>query len=817
MREKFKPAKYDKRGDLATFHHFQRAFGLHQKGRLEKAESLYRQVPKTSPHHCEALYQLGVIAVQRGDWTLAVTQILEAIKYNSNNPTYHGSLGWAYHCCGRYNDAIKSYQTALSFNPRLAAVYVNLGNALIADGKVEAAIKSYRSAITTDASLVEAHFNLANALKTKGDFDEAIQFYRKALACRSDFIEAHYNLANTLLALDRHDEAISHYQTCLAYKADWSEACINLGIALINNGQIEAAIASYEKAIRPNRSSPEAFNNLGNALLSTGRRKEAKSCFQRALSIKPDYAEAQFNRGHIYLEEGQTRMSIRCFRTAIELKHDFAEAFNYLGIAYSRNNQSIAAVDCFKKAITLKPDYIEAQGYLVHHLQSLCDWQPLQEAEVLLDRMEQRIWSRNDEFIEAPFIHISRCTDLRRNLKVARSCSRAIEKSLKPYRRFFLKDARREKTSKITVGYLSSDFYDHATAHLMRGVFELHDRRHFVIDAYSYGPDDGSHYRQHIAHHADRFFDIRHQSHLEAARLIHDNGVDILVDLKGHTRGGRLAICALRPAPVNVAYLGFPGTSGADFIDYLITDRIVTPPRHQRYYSEKFVYLPDSYQVNDNRQVISSRRFTKADFGIPSDHILYCSFNQSYKIDPKMFECWMRILAQTPKSSLWLFSGGEICERALKSEAEKRGVSPDRLIFADKWPKSEHLARLAIADLALDTRIVNGHTTTSDSLWAGVPVIALLGEHFASRVSASLLTAIGLPELISENLDEYEHLAVRLAQNPKSLFNLRQKLNTNRATRPLFDTVRFVANLEKAYSAIWRLHEKGRTAQIINL
>lgn len=804
------------RSDTLSLKYFQQGFGLHQKGQLDRAERLYRQVPEISPHYGETRHQLGIIAIQRGDWNSAVTHILEAIQCNSRYPTYFASLGWAYHCCGRYTDAIKSYQTALSLNPRLAAVYVNLGNAFIAAGQIEAAINSYRSAITIDASLVEANFNLANALKTSGEPLDAIEFYRKTIALRWDFVEAHYNLANTLLELDRHEEAIPHYQRCLAHKPDWVEAWINLGIAFFRQGHVEEAIASYEKAIQLNSRAPVAWNNLGNALFAAGSRKDAKLCFQRALSINSDYAEAHFNFGNLHLEEGNTRNSIQCFQAAIGIKKDFAEAYCYLGLAYSKIHRSTEAVDCFKKAVSLKPDYIEAQGYLVHHLQSLCDWQQLQEAEALLARMEERIY-RHDEFIEAPFIHISRCADLAHNLKVARACSKAIETPLKSCRRFYITGQRRKEGSKITIGYLSSDFYDHATAHLMRELFELHDRSRFVIDAYSYGPDDGSSYRQDIMCHVDRFFDIRSYSHLEAARLICDNGVDILVDLKGHTRGGRLAICALRPAPINVGYLGFPGTTGADFIDYLITDRVVTPPEHQPYYTEKLVYLPDSYQVNDSRQAISEQRFTKADFGIPSDYFLFCSFNQSYKIDPKMFDCWMRILERTPKSCLWLFCGGEICERNLKNEAEKRGIGSQRMIFADKWPKVEHLARLAIADLALDTRIVNGHTTTSDALWAGVPVITLMGEHFASRVSASLLTAIGLPELITTNLDEYEHLAVHLAQNVESLLALKQKLNANRTTKTLFATARFVANLEKAYLTMWRLFVAGKPTQTINV
>jgi protein O-GlcNAc transferase len=351
----------------------------------------------------------------------------------------------------------------------------------------------------------------------------------------------------------------------------------------------------------------------------------------------------------------------------------------------------------------------------------------------------------------------------------------------------------------------------------MLNLFGLHHREAFGVYCYSYGPDDGSDYRARIQQDCDKFVDIRDLSHADAAKCICEDQIDILVDLKGYTKDSRLDVCALHPAPIQATYLGFPGTTGADFFDYVITDRIVTPQEHTPYYKEHFVYLPHCYQVNDHRQPISEKNWTKKDFGLPDESFVFSSFNHPYKIDPVMFDVWMKILRMVPEAVLWLLKGSKAAGKNLRHEAETRGVKPERLIFADRLPKEEHLGRMKLSDLALDTRVVNGHTTTSDGLWAGVPVITLMGTHFASRVSSSILTAVGLPELITHSLDDYETLAVRLTRNPEQLAAIRQKLTKNRLTQPLFDTPRFVMNLETAYREMWKMFVAGEKPQQINV
>jgi protein O-GlcNAc transferase len=376
---------------------------------------------------------------------------------------------------------------------------------------------------------------------------------------------------------------------------------------------------------------------------------------------------------------------------------------------------------------------------------------------------------------------------------------------------------RKATKRKIVIGYLSRNFLNHPTAHLTLSLFGLHNRSEFEIFTYSYGKDDGSSHRKRIQRDSDKFVELGNLSYADAAKCIYEDQVDILVDLMGYMKGTRLEICAVRPAPIQVRYLGLAGTTGAHFFDYIITDRIVTPEDHASLYSEQFVYMPNSYQINDHSQMISNKTFRKEDFGLPGDSFVFCSFSNAYKVEPVMFNIWMNILRQVPKGVLWLQQEGKTAEKNLRKEAEGRGVNPERIVFTNKLPKQEHLARLSLADLALDTRIVSGAATTSDALWAGVPVITLQGGHFASCMSSSILTSIGLPELITHGLEDYEALAVRFAHNPDELREIRQKLNKNRLTKPLFDTPRFARNLEKAYKEMWELFLAGERPRQIEV
>ncbi len=696
-----------------------------------------------------------------------------------------GELGKAiqYHQSGHVKKAESIYKKILKINPNHPVCLNLLGIIAGEAGNTEMAVRWFSKAVENDPSNPICHSNLGNALKDQGRLSEAISCCQKALELKPDLAEAHNNM----------------------------------GIALEGQGKSEEAMASYEKALELRPDYAEAYYNMGSVFQTQGRLSEAISCCQKAVELKPDYAEAYYNMGSVLQLQGRLKEAISYCQKALELQPGCAEAYYNMGAAFQEWGRPSEAISCYQKSLRSDPDMTLALGQLIDQLRQTCAWGDMENLTAELDRFTEEALTRGARAPETPFLSLTRCTSLPHNLTVAESWSSDIIRAMSSQNVPFSFDHGKARERRIIVGYLSSDFYNHATAHLMLSLFGLHDRDEFEVFCYSYGIDDGSYYRERIRQDCDKFIDIRDLSHAQAAKRIYEDHVDILVDLKGFTTGNRLSICAFRPAPIQVTYLGFPGTTGANFFDYVITDRIVTPQDHAKYYTEHFAYMPHCYQVNDNAQAIATKDQQKVDVGLPEGSLVFCSFNQGYKIEPVMFDVWMKVLRQLPESVLWLQGGSETADNNLRREAEARGVKAERLIFAEKLPKDEHLARLRLSDLALDTRIVNGHTTSSDALWAGVPVVTLQGSHFASRVSSSVLTAIGLSELITHSLEEYEALAVRLAINGDELGAIREKLARNRLKKPLFDTSRFVRNLEKAYAEMWTTYQAGQEARHIEV
>ncbi len=795
----------------------QRGLKLHQHGELEQAENDYRKILHAKPGHADALHLLGVICHQRQDNTTAIDLISRAIDVIPHQPIYHANLGNALRDSGHYQRAIDSYYKALQFKPDLVEIHINLGIALHQLAEFERAETAYRQAITLKPDSVEAHYNLGNTLKEQQRFNDAITCYRQALRINPNFLEAHYNLANVLEKQGCYDDAIDCLNQCLRIHPQWAEAYNNLGNLVKRQGAYEQAFSHYQMAVKLKPGLYAAQNNLGNALKDQGYYPEAIACYQKSLQAHPQYAEAHLNLGICLAELDRPAEAVDHFHEATRIHPEFAEAHNYMGLTLAEMGKRDAAIDCFKKAIEINQAYTEAYSYLMYELQYACDWQQLQIYLQRFDRLRRQDTRDHLMLAEPPFLQMARQSDPLQQLDNARLWCRKCAQPLPNSTLGFSFESRRQKTGKLTVGYLSGDFHDHATAHLMRSLFGLHDRDKFNICTYSYGPNDHSVYRKQICEQSDQFVDIHMWSHIDAASRIYDDGVDILVDLKGHTKGARLGILAHRPAPVQVHYLGYPGTTGADFIDYLISDRIVTPIEQSSFYSECLVFMPSSYQVNDHHQKIAARIWTKKELGLPETGCVFSSFNLPYKIDPLMFDCWMRILKQVPDSVLWLFKGGETTTHNLQHQACIRGVDPCRLVFGEKLPKAEHLARLQLSDLTLDTRIVNGHTTTSDSLWAGVPVITLMGDQFATRVSASLLGAVGLSDLVVDDLDAYEQLAVRLGSQHTERQSIKMQLSANRLTTPLFDTPEFIGHLETAYQKMWSIFREGRAPRQIEI
>jgi predicted O-linked N-acetylglucosamine transferase (SPINDLY family) len=680
-------------------------------------------------------------------------------------------------------------------------------------GRLDEAVAAYRQALALQPAYAEAYNNLGCALHAQGHLEEAVAAYRQALALRPAYAEAHYNLGNALQAQSRLEEAVASFRQALIHKPAFAEACNNLGNILQEQGKLEEAVAAYRQAARHRPSYPEAHNNLGCALQAQGRLEEAVAAYRQAVALKPAYAEAYNNLGLARQEQGRLEEAVAAYRQAVRLRPGYPEAHNNLGTALQVQGKVEEAVAAYREALALKPAYAEAESQLMHQLQHLCDWSQLEE----LFEHQKQLLRATPPAIGPPFTFLSIPSTPADQLACARNWTMNI---FHPYAQqhegmgFHFARASRPR---LRIGYLSADFHQHATAYLIAELFELHDRSRVEVCAYSYGPDDGSEMRRRLVRACDRFEDVTTAAYQEAARRIYDDGIDILVDLKGYTKSARTQVVALRPAPIQVNYLGYPGTMGADFIDYIITDRFITPPGQEPFFSEQFVYLPDCYQINDRKRKIVDQTPARTECGLSQDGFVFCCFNNTYKITPAVFGVWMRLLQVVPGSLLWLLEFSRGAAANLRREASARGVNPERLVFAPLIPIEQHLARLRLADLFLDTLPYNAHTTTSDALWAGLPVLTCAGETFASRIAGSLLTAIGLPELITYSLEEYEARALYLARNPAELACLRERLAKNRLTAPLFDSERFTRHLECAYQMIWDIYMRGETPRRIEV
>jgi predicted O-linked N-acetylglucosamine transferase (SPINDLY family) len=518
----------------------------------------------------------------------------------------------------------------------------------------------------------------------------------------------------------------------------------------------DAAIESYDKAIAIRANTMEAHFNRGLALHALKRRQSAIESYNRAIALRPDLADAYYNRG----------------------------------LALDELKQYEAAIESFDKAYAIKPDFEFLYGKRLNAQMAVCSWNTV---EAQISHLVMKI--RQNQKVTSPFAIIA----LSDSLPLQRQVAEAFVKHHHPVNFEFGSIPKRPRGQKIRLGYFSADFHNHATAYLMADLFEKHDRDKFELVAFSFGTVSNDEMQQRIRAAFDRFEEVRNQTVKEIAQLARGIGIDIAIDLKGFTQDARVGIFCYRVAPVQVNYLGYPGTMGADYMDYLIADKILIPEVSQVHYSEKIIYLPNSYQVNAKRK-ISDKLFTRAELGLPESGFVFCCFNNNYKITPRGFDGWMRILSRVDGSVLWLLEDSPTAASNLRKEAQLRGVSPERLVFAQRMPLPEHLARHRAADLFIDTLPCNAHTTASDALWAGLPVLTCTGEAFASRVAASLLNAIGLPELITTTQEDYEALAVELATNTQRFKSIKQKLERNRLTTPLFDTKLFTQHIEEAYA-----------------
>lgn len=669
-------------------------------------------------------------------------------------------------------------------------------------GRLDEAAGIYEQLLTEDPDHADASHLLGLVRLRHQDFDGAIRLIGDALIRDPANPIYHGNLGNVLKDAGRPTEAIAAYRRALEIDPSYGEIHNNLGYLLQSSGKLEEAILHYRKAIALRPANHRAHYNLGNALFATGKGEEAVAAFREAARLNPDFTGAWDHLGMVLQRLGRPAEAESAFRRWSELAPGSADAFHALGLELQRQSRLDEAFAAFQRAVQLRPDFLPAMASALWLAQRMCDWPEVAKHEAVVLRR-----AAEEPHAVSPFQLMSLPGVTRAALlDHARALSATIASS-EPMRH----DAGRfNDRSRLRIGYLSSDFHGHPVAYLVAEIFELHDRERFEVLLFSYGPDDGSAMRRRLESGCDRFVDVASLSDDAAAESIRDAGIQILVDLKGYTADDRPGIAARCPAPIQVNWLGFPGTMGAKWIDYLIADPIIVPPDHDGDYAESVVRLPHCYQPNDRRRPTGNAGLTRAACGLPESAFVFCCFNQSYKIEAKLFGVWMRVLQGVPASVLWLLEENRWAKENLVKQAERHGVARQRIVFAPIRPLAEHLSRYALADLVLDTFPYTSHTTGSDALWAGCPMITVTGETFASRVATSLLANVHLEALIARSFAEYETLALELAHDPARRDGLRRHLRARRDTLPLFDSLRFARSLEAAYGRMWQRFVEGR-------
>ncbi|WP_406623138.1 tetratricopeptide repeat protein [Acidovorax sp. SDU_ACID1] len=776
--------------DLAA--ELQRAVALHRAGQWAQAGAAYERILALQPGNFSCLHLLGVLMLQGGRHGDAERLISRAIGAQPNTATPYINLALAQSGQHKYDNALDSIAKALALQPDLVEAQVNRGAILVQAKRSQEAVDQLDRLISTGHGTAEVWTNRGIALAQLRHYPDALESYRKALSIAPAFPKAHYNMGTALIETRNYGDALQALDRAISSHPNYAEAFSAKGQALHGLGNPGEAKPWHERAAALKPHAAQILLSYANCLVDLREYEAAHRTIEAALSADPQLADAYVAGGHLLACQWRHEDALANYDHALQINPLLESAYFFKATSEMALKRYADALQSMQRCTESgRFDTMLARQYC---RMMVCDWtdfdgsvqriceeiQPGKPAELAFALLS---------LIDDPALHLIAASNFASKWKPAATLSP------KPH-----------GTGKIKIGYYSADFHDHATTFLMAELFESHDTERFEIYAFSFGPAQAaSRMLERITRKLDHFIEVHGKSDEEIAALSQSLGIDVAVDLKGFTTDARFGIFAARCAPLQVSYLGYPGTTGADFIDYVIADKTVIPESQQAHYTEKVIYLPHSYQVNDSQRAISSRVFERQELGLPQQAFVFCCFNSSNKILPATFDAWMRLLRNVDGSVLWLLQSNTPAMQNLRKEAEARGVDGMRLVFAEYMPLEEHLARYRLADLFIDTFPYNAHTTASDALWAGLPVLTRTGQSFASRVAASLLTAIGLPELITHTPADFEAKAIALAHDPGALRAIRDKLDHQRLRSPLFDGVQFTRHMESAYIA---MHER---------
>ena len=693
------------------------------------------------------------------------------------------------------------------------------GYALLKQGRLQDAANAFEAALKINRNSPDALSGMAAALNGLGRTDEAIPYLEKAAKRSPKDGDLWFNLG--VLQLTTGNAAAARKTLFKAHKllSDDPDTLHALGAACAESGETDQAIAHLSRYVSLVPNHAQALHQLGNLFYARRQMAEAISHLEMAAAADPLHSEILVSLSAAKFREGDTNGAIAVCRKALDVEPKKAVIHFNLAKYLSVSGDLAGAIGHAKTAFELSPEDSDIGGTLYQFQRQAATWEDLAETHARLETLFESAKDTPGAYNELPFVNIFRVPENRTNLVVARHRITKLCHNI-PQDGFARRHAKRKtaaRTGLIKIAYLSSDFRDHPTAHLMENFLGLHDREAFHISCYSHGPNDNSPYRLAMADAADDFHHIADLTDLQAAERIAADEIDILIDLNVHITGERMEICAHRPAPIQINMLAYPGTSGADFYDYLIADSVVVPEAEEDAFSEKLIRPPHTYFLTNHKQTVSDTAVSRAELGLPDDGAVFACFNNVYKIEPGVFNAWLAILDRLPDSVLWLFSNNETAQTNLRGRAEASGLDSNRLIFSDDLPKPDHLARLKHTDLALDTGIYGGHTTTADALSIGLPVVTLKGTHFASRASSSILGAMGLEELVCDDLVAYGELAVELVSDAEKLAALKEKTAANRETHPLFKSEDYCRFLEAGLLQAYEMWREGREQTNINI
>lgn len=781
----------------------QMAMDLHRQGRLNEAETHYRSLLAQSPSQFELLHLFGILKLQQGNLSEAQTLISKAVEINPSSPDARSNLVAVLVNLGRFADALAHCDSALAIAPADADMLYNRGVVLSQLGRHDEALESFDKALASKPDHVNALFSRAGTLAGLHRYEEAIGGFDRLLGIAPRHPEALINRGTVLAQLGRDADAVASFDRALAVAPDQVFALTNRGIALKRLQRHDEALASLDRALAKSPDHLGALVNRGNVLLELRRIEDALGSFSRAVAISPADASALTNKAFSLLLLGRYQDALDTCNKAVAADAQHANAFLVRGHVLAKLDRPAEAAGSYERVLTIDPGDPYALGASLMAHRAACDWERVQQ---LVAAVEQSI--RTGQAVIPPLNVLG----LPLAGELQRQCAENFVRHALPADATPLPTRQRTASEKIRLAYLSGDFRRHPVGSLAVALLERHDRARFEIIGISYGVDDGSDERRRAMAACDQFHDIRERADRDAAALIQELHIDIAVDLGGHNENARPGVLRQHPAPVQVSYLGYPGTMGADFVDYIIGDKVALPFNLAPYFAEKIIHLPDCLLFGDPNQTIAADLPTRAAVGLPERGFVFCCFNDSEKISAAVASVWMRLLAAVEGSVLWLCDMNGRAADSLRSAAAAAGVAPARIVFAPPLPAAaDQLAHQRLADLFLETTDDNAFSTASGALGAGVPLVTCAGAAFPGRITASMLHAAGLAELVTASLADYEALALKLARDPALLQSLRGKLEANRRTCPLFDIDRFRRHIEAAYATMVDIARRGES------